>query len=57
MKLSRRMKFTYPRALRLVEQGEVDVRSLVTHHFPLAQAGQAFQIAHSREGLKVIITP
>jgi len=52
---SRRMKFTYPRAIQLVERGLVDVRSLVTHTFPLAQAGQAFDTAQKREGIKIII--
>jgi L-iditol 2-dehydrogenase len=53
---SRRMKFTYPRAIRLVERGLVDVRSLVTHNFPLSQAVQAFETAQRREGVKVMIT-
>jgi L-iditol 2-dehydrogenase len=57
LKLVRRMKFTYPRAIRLVVSGQVDVRSLVTHTFPLEQAQQAFTIAQRREGLKVIIVP
>ena len=56
IKLVRRMKFTYPRAIQLVESGKVDVRSLVTHRFPLEQAQQAFTVAQRREGLKVIIT-
>ncbi len=55
IKLVRRMKHTYPRAIELVQKGWVDVRSLVTHHFPLEQAGQAFQTAARREGIKVII--
>jgi L-iditol 2-dehydrogenase len=57
LQLCRRMKFTYPRAIRLVEQGLVDVRSLVTHRFPLSRAEEAFRIAQAREGLKVIIEP
>jgi len=57
IKLVRRMKFTYPRAIQLVESGKVDVRSLVSHHFPLEQAQQAFTVAQRREGLKVVITP
>jgi L-iditol 2-dehydrogenase len=57
LQLCRRMKFTYPRAIRLVEQGLVDVRSLVTHCFPLSQAEQAFHTAQTRQGLKVIVEP
>ena len=55
IKLVRRMKHTYPRAIELVSNGLVDVRSLVTHRFPLEQAGEAFRVAERREGLKVII--
>jgi L-iditol 2-dehydrogenase len=55
IKMVRRMKFTYPRAIRLVESGQVDVRSLVTHRFPLEQTQQAFTVAQQRDGLKVII--
>ena len=56
IKLVRRMKFTYPRAIQLVESGKVDVRGLVTTTFPLEQAQQAFMLAQRREGLKTIIT-
>jgi len=55
IKLVRRMKHTYPRAIDLVSKGKVDVRSLVTHRFPLDQAVDAFRVAARREGLKVII--
>lgn len=55
IKLVRRMKFTYPRAIQLVESGQVDVRSLVTHHFPLEKAQEAFSVAQRRDGLKIII--
>jgi L-iditol 2-dehydrogenase len=55
IKLVRRMKHTYPRAIELVSKGLVDVRSLVTHRFPLKQSAQAFQVAQRREGLKIII--
>jgi L-iditol 2-dehydrogenase len=57
IKLSRRMKFTYPRAMQLVEDGLIDVRSLVTHRYPLSEYEQAFQVAGRREGLKVVIAP
>ncbi len=57
LKLVRRMKLTYPRAIQLVADGEVNVRSLVTHTFPLERAAEAFATAARREGLKIIITP
>ncbi|MBN1886409.1 MAG: alcohol dehydrogenase catalytic domain-containing protein [Thermoflexales bacterium] len=57
IKMVRRMKHTYPRAIRLVEQGLVNVRSLVSHTFPLADCDKAFSLAHKREGLKVIVKP
>ena len=55
IKLVRRMKHTYPRAIELVSKGLVDVRSMVTHRFPLEQAAEAFRVAERREGLKIII--
>jgi L-iditol 2-dehydrogenase len=44
IKLVRRMKHTYPRAIRLVQTGMVDVASLVTHRFPLARIAEAFEM-------------
>jgi L-iditol 2-dehydrogenase len=55
IKLVRRMKHTYPRAIELVSKGLVDVRSLVTHRFPLDRAIEAFKVAERREGLKVMV--
>jgi L-iditol 2-dehydrogenase len=55
IKLVRRMKHTYPRAIELVRKGLVDVHSLVTHRFPIEQAVEAFRTAAQREGLKVIV--
>jgi len=57
IKLTRRMKEMYPRTTRLVDRGMVDVRSLVSHTFPLADAAEAFAVAQARSGLKVILTP
>jgi L-iditol 2-dehydrogenase len=57
IKLVRRMKHTYPRAIRLVERGLVDVRSIVTHTFPLSESVEAYSVARRREGLKVMIEP
>jgi L-iditol 2-dehydrogenase len=55
IKLVRRMKHTYPRAIELVAKGLVDVRSMVTHCFPLEQASEAFDTAAQRKGLKIMI--
>lgn len=55
--LVRRMKHTYPRAIELVERGLIDVRSIVTHRFPLKRFSEAFDVASRREGLKVVIEP
>ena len=55
LKLVRRMKHTYPRAIQMVKSGVVDVRSLVTHRFPLSEYRTAFETAKKREGIKVII--
>jgi L-iditol 2-dehydrogenase len=57
IKLVRRMKHVYPRAIRLVELGMVDVRSLVTHEYSLDDYQAAFSTASQRQGLKVIINP
>jgi L-iditol 2-dehydrogenase len=57
IKLTHRMKHTYPRAVSLVGSGLVDVRSLATHTFPIVEFKQAFSVAQQREGLKVIIEP
>ncbi len=44
IKLVRRMKHTYPRAIRMVQTGMVDVAALATHHFPLDRIQEAFEI-------------
>ncbi|MGD9029991.1 MAG: NAD(P)-dependent alcohol dehydrogenase [Anaerolineae bacterium] len=43
IKLVRRMKHTYPRAIRLVRNGRVDVHSIVSHRFPLERIVDAFE--------------
>ena len=57
LKMVRRMKHTYHRAIKLVESGQVDVSSVVSHRFPLDQALEAFELARQRAGLKIIINP
>jgi L-iditol 2-dehydrogenase len=55
--LVRRMKEMYPRAITLVRSGRVDLRSLVSNQYPLAESLTAFERASTRAGLKVIIRP
>ena len=45
--VSRRMQAVYPRAIALVKQGIIDVRSLVTHRFPLERTAYAFSLVAS----------
>lgn len=53
--LSRRMAEVYPRATALVTRGLVDVASVVTATYPLADAPAAFDSAAARVGLKTVI--
>jgi L-iditol 2-dehydrogenase len=55
--LVRRMKHTYPRAVRLVQRGVVDVDSIVTHRFALSDVDQAFSTAVARTGHKTVVLP
>jgi len=44
IKLVRRMKHTYLRAIRMVSKGIVDIKPLATHHFPLERIIEAFEL-------------
>jgi L-iditol 2-dehydrogenase len=57
LRMVRRMKLTYPRSIRLVEKGRVDVRSIVTACFPIDESERAFKMANERQGLKTVINP
>ena len=45
IRLVRRMKNTYPRAIALVSKGMVEVASLATHRYPLDKVVEAFRVA------------
>jgi L-iditol 2-dehydrogenase len=49
IKLVRRMKHTYPRAIRLVDGGFVDVEPLATHLLPLGRIAEAFDMVAGYE--------
>jgi L-iditol 2-dehydrogenase len=44
IRLSRRMKHVYPRAIKLASSGAVDLAGIVSHHFPLAETPHAFAL-------------
>ena len=50
---------TYPAAVQLVASGQVDLKPLVTHHYPLDQVVEAMETARSRTGgaVKVVVHP
>jgi len=57
IKLVRRMKHTYPRAIALAQRGLAELQSLLTHEFPLEEAEKAFQLVeHYGDGvIKAVI--
>ncbi|MEZ4616933.1 MAG: alcohol dehydrogenase catalytic domain-containing protein [Caldilineaceae bacterium] len=57
MRVARRMKHTYPRAIQLAKGGKVDLTGIVSHHFPLAQTAEAFAMnaAYADGTVKVMI--
>jgi L-iditol 2-dehydrogenase len=44
LQFCRRFRFNYPAAISLVSTGRLEVRSLITHSFPLDQSKQAFDL-------------
>lgn len=57
IKMVRRMKHVYPRAIRLVARGMVEVAPLATHFFTLDQIQEAFEMvaAHQDGVIKAVV--
>ena len=57
IKLVRRMKHTYPRAIEMVNTGQVDLKPLITHRLPLTGVGEAMELlTHYNDGvIKAVI--
>ena len=55
--MSRRMKHTYPRCIKLAQCKQVELKSLVSHRFPLEKTPEAFQmnVAYADQVNKVMI--
>ncbi len=47
IKMSRRMKHTYPQAIALTASGQIDMQAMATHHFPLSESVEAFELVNS----------
>ncbi len=45
------------RVLALLEAGKLDPAPLVSHHMPLDQASEAYELYDRREALKIVLTP
>ena len=58
IRMVRRMKHIYPRAIRLAERNMVDLKSLVTHRYPLERIVEAFDVVGGyKDGVvKAVIT-
>ena len=48
---------SFLRAVRLIESGQIDTKSLITHNFPLRSAAEAIEFVASGEGIKVAVRP
>jgi L-iditol 2-dehydrogenase len=57
IRLVRRMKHVYPRAIRLMEGGKVWLREMVSHRFPLSRTPEAFALntAYDDDVVKIVI--
>jgi L-iditol 2-dehydrogenase len=57
IRVSRRMKHVYPRAIRLVENGRIDLLGIASHRFPLERTPEAFALnaAYADQVNKIII--
>ncbi len=57
IRVSRRMKHVYPRAIKLVENGSIDLHGIVSHHFPLSRTPDAYElnVAYADSVNKIVI--
>jgi L-iditol 2-dehydrogenase len=57
IRMARRMKHVYPRAIKLAESGAVNLNSVISHRFPLERTPEAFAMneAYQDNVVKVII--
>lgn len=44
-------------ATKMIDQGKIDVKSLITHRFTLDQAGEALELLGQSAGVKIMVKP
>jgi len=49
--------YCYPRAIRAIADGSVDVKSLITAHYPLSEFSAALDAARDGDNLKTLLIP
>ena len=47
----------WEKCINLMAHGQVDLKPLITHEFPIDQWAHAFELLEKREALKVVLTP
>lgn len=47
----------FPEAINLISNGAINAREMITHRFPLEKAREAFEVARSKAGGKVLFVP
>jgi threonine 3-dehydrogenase len=45
---------TWTEAADILDSGNIDISSVITHHFPLEEFGKAFETAHSGKCSKIL---
>jgi 2-desacetyl-2-hydroxyethyl bacteriochlorophyllide A dehydrogenase len=47
----------FPQSIKLIEEGAINTKDIITHRFPLERAEEAFSVAKSKVGGKVLFIP
>lgn len=57
IRMSRRMKHVYPRAIKLAETGKIDLTGIISHHYPLRETPEAYamNVEYEDQVVKVIV--
>ncbi|GAH77240.1 unnamed protein product, partial [marine sediment metagenome] len=48
---------TFPKAVKIIESGILDLEKLITHRLPLEKIKEGIDLLNKREALKVMVNP